>query len=231
MLTFTRAVFEMQFNFGDDTPPSKENDWYLKLDPCWPEDIAPDDPGFVLLTDDPYYKHNAEAKATVASYAKPPSRKRFDEGNAIRVQKRGQKNEIDDQGVPAADPPPPKAKKPNPPSGSKARRQRLELVGDRLHLRDIESNATRPLTDVELKENVEVTRCADRKCLREEQDDSLIIPGVGRPATPSGTVAITTLVTRVLPSQVEVRRSALSADLPIITAIAGASQINQEESV
>lgn len=218
MLTFTRAVFEMKFNFGE-TPPSEENEWYLRENPCWPQDIAPDDPGFVLLTDDPYYDHNPKAKATVASYAEPPSRKRFDEANAARVKRLGSQYEVSDEDVPAADPPPPKAKKPNPPSGSNARRKRLELVGDRIHLRDIESNVTRPLTEEELKENVEITRCADRKCLQEEQDDSLIIPGVGRPSLPSETVAITTLVTRVLPSQVEVRRSPLSADLPVVTAM------------
>lgn len=222
MLTFTRAVFKIDFNFGD-TPPSEDDEWYLKENPCWPQDIAPNDPGFVLLTDDPYYKHNVEAKATVTSYADPPSRKRFDEANAARIKRYGPQSEVPDHDVPAADPPPPKAKKPNPPSGSKGSRKRLELVGDRLHLRDVASNATRPLTDEEIKENVEITRCVDRKCLQEEEDDSLIIPGVGRPSMPSKTVAVTTLVTRVLPSQVEVRRSALSADLPLVTAIVEAS--------
>ncbi|KAF2172134.1 hypothetical protein M409DRAFT_49876 [Zasmidium cellare ATCC 36951] len=175
MLTFTRAVFEIKFNFGD-SPPSEKNDWLLKENPCWPEDIAPEDPGFVLLTNDPYYNSHPEAKATVASYAEPPSRKRFDEANAVRVKQFGPESKIADDGVPAADPPPPKAQKPNPASGSKFRRKRLELVGDHLHLRDFELNVTRPLTDEEIKENVEVTRCKDRKCEREEeQEDSLIL--------------------------------------------------------
>ncbi|KAK4508202.1 hypothetical protein PRZ48_001940 [Zasmidium cellare] len=222
MLTFTRAVFEIQFNFGDK-PPSKQNDWYLKENPCWPEDIAPDDPGFVLLTNDPYYNHHPEAKATIASYAEPPSRKRFDEANAARVKRFGAAAEIPDKGVPAADPPPPKARRPNPGSGSKFLRKRLEIVGDRLHLRDLERNVTRPLTDKEMQENVEITRCKDRKCLQEEDEDdndSLIVPGVGRPSVPSENTAVPTLVTRIVPRQMEVRRSTLSADLPLITAIA-----------
>ncbi|KAH8650613.1 hypothetical protein BGZ60DRAFT_421433 [Tricladium varicosporioides] len=44
----------------------------LKKNPCWPSMIVPDDPGFALLTDDPYYQHNPRAAATVTNYAKAP---------------------------------------------------------------------------------------------------------------------------------------------------------------
>jgi hypothetical protein len=44
----------------------------LKKNPCWPSMIVPDDPGFALLTDDPYYQLNPRAAATVTDYAKAP---------------------------------------------------------------------------------------------------------------------------------------------------------------
>jgi hypothetical protein len=40
--------------------------------PFWPSMIVPDDPGFALLTDDPYYQLNPRAAATVTDYAKTP---------------------------------------------------------------------------------------------------------------------------------------------------------------
>ena len=43
------------------------------MNPCWPKELVPDDPGFALLTDDEWYKdHPKQAKKT-GSYAKPPS--------------------------------------------------------------------------------------------------------------------------------------------------------------
>lgn len=46
---FTRAVFEMDFDWTGVNKPSRENDWRLRENPCWPEDIVPDNPGYVLL--------------------------------------------------------------------------------------------------------------------------------------------------------------------------------------
>ncbi|KAF3051100.1 hypothetical protein E8E11_003704 [Didymella keratinophila] len=53
--TYTRAVFSMSFDWGGKPAPGPSNDWYLYDNPCWPEAIAFDDPGYVLATDDNWY--------------------------------------------------------------------------------------------------------------------------------------------------------------------------------
>ena len=56
---YTRAVFSMVFDWqGSDLgeAPSESNSWGLKLNPCWPEALVPDDPGWCLKTDDPWYE-------------------------------------------------------------------------------------------------------------------------------------------------------------------------------
>lgn len=227
VLTFTRAVFEMKFSFDDDKP-SKENDWWLRKNACWPQAIVPDDPGFVLLTDDPWYNDHADAKKTVAEYANIPSRARFEKANEIRIKELGPGNALVYPGDPGSDsdenPRPKKAPKTG--SGSGSRRKRLQYVNDRLLLRDDAFNVTRPLTKEELAYNVEVTPCSDRHCSRERKEstdgddqDSLYIPGVGPPSIPAANVAIPTLVTSIMPLEYA-RRSSLSADMPLITTAA-----------
>ena len=56
---YTRAVFSMVFDWqGSDLggAPSEANSWGLKLNPCWPEALVPEDPGWCLKTDDPWYE-------------------------------------------------------------------------------------------------------------------------------------------------------------------------------
>jgi len=74
--TYTRAVFSMKFS---DMPitPNKANNWGLEDNPCWPKAIVPEDPGFVLLTDDNWYKtadwadiDKAKANVAASLYAK-----------------------------------------------------------------------------------------------------------------------------------------------------------------
>lgn len=101
-------------------------------------------------------------------------------------------------------------------------------MGNRLHLGDIDLNTTRPLTDDELENNLEFSKCADRKCSKEQEeamgeDDSLVIPGVGRPSIPSENTAVANLVTRIVPPQVDFRRNAVTASFPVITAVAATS--------
>ncbi|KAJ5295796.1 hypothetical protein N7508_010617 [Penicillium antarcticum] len=42
----------MAYNWDGALTPSKANDWGLREMPCWPSFIAPDGPGFPLLTND-----------------------------------------------------------------------------------------------------------------------------------------------------------------------------------
>jgi hypothetical protein len=48
--------------------------WYgLKDNPCWPSDLAPDDPGWALLTDDPFYlQQHPELAHHTESYRSAP---------------------------------------------------------------------------------------------------------------------------------------------------------------
>lgn len=65
-----QPVFEI--TDWDGLPEDADDPDGLKKNPCWPSMIVPNDPGFALLTDDPYYGHNLQAAATVTDYAKPP---------------------------------------------------------------------------------------------------------------------------------------------------------------
>jgi hypothetical protein len=57
----------------DGLPTDEGDPDGLKKNPCWPSMIVPNDPGFALLTNDPYYKmSNPSAAATAADYALPP---------------------------------------------------------------------------------------------------------------------------------------------------------------
>lgn len=51
---YTRAVFEMTFD-NAALRAEESNLWLLNKNPCWPEKIVPNDPGFVLMKDDKYY--------------------------------------------------------------------------------------------------------------------------------------------------------------------------------
>lgn len=220
-VTFKRAVFEIDFDFGADIP-SKANDWHLRNNPCWPKHIAPKDPGFVLLPDDPFYNLDEP----VDWYKGPPSREEFDVAQAARKKQWPNAKEISDEGVPpakddAGKPPAPKQQKPNPPAGGK--RRRLALIDDRIHLRDDDFNVTRPLTEDELRNNVEVIQCTDRRCAHDQanddgEDGSLYVPGTGPPSTPSAVNAVPTLVTSVVQPE-HFKRSSVSADVPLVTAI------------
>ncbi|USW50702.1 hypothetical protein Slin15195_G040210 [Septoria linicola] len=191
-VTYTRAVFELEFNWGDMEVPSAQNNWYLDENPCWPRYIAGDDPGFVLLADDPWYDGHPDLKKRVDRWAKPPT----DTEKADAAKAKAADESSDD----SDGPPPAKAPKLNPPAADSRKFKRLDLVDGRLVLRDEISNATRPLTADEIRHNVEVSDCADRHCSRERRngEDSLFLPGSGPPPTPSVNVAVPTMITSVL---------------------------------
>ncbi|KAH7228394.1 hypothetical protein B0J15DRAFT_530791 [Fusarium solani] len=61
------AVFEIKHW---EQPAAKDDGlWENK---CWPSMILPDDPGYALLTDDPWYQHNPNAQASTAVYNVAP---------------------------------------------------------------------------------------------------------------------------------------------------------------
>lgn len=70
-VTVPLAVFEI--THWDDVPKDKEDG--LLENPCWPSMIVPNDPGFVLLTNDNFYKSDSRGKiasSTIFKYASPP---------------------------------------------------------------------------------------------------------------------------------------------------------------
>ncbi|KAF2466463.1 uncharacterized protein BDR25DRAFT_359791 [Lindgomyces ingoldianus] len=60
-----RTTFSISFNWAGALTPNYGNDWGLRANPCWPEDIVSEDPGFVLLTDDNWY-NTAPSSAVLA---------------------------------------------------------------------------------------------------------------------------------------------------------------------
>ncbi|KAL0935697.1 chitinase [Colletotrichum truncatum] len=66
------AVFEIKH--WDHTKITSLRDDGLWDNPCWPSALLPNDPGFVLLTDDPWYGNNANAQVSTDEYnSAPPS--------------------------------------------------------------------------------------------------------------------------------------------------------------
>lgn len=215
---YTRAVFEIKFDQLWPTMPSGGNDWGLKENPCWPEDIVPDDPGFVLLTDDPWYTTAASEKVRdqvkASLYATRPPKEMKDRADKARDQ-RGQKrpHSPDDNG-------PNKQPAGNPPS-----KRALEII-DGFAIRDV--NITRRLTDKEVERNVEIIQCADRTCSEErrilgEEDGVLVIRGEGPSMTPPTNVDTVPTIHPRAATTLEIRvdkRNLASPELPEATVAA-----------
>lgn len=67
---WTRTTMSMDFDI-----PAGSNDDGLEANPCFPKKLV-DDPGFALLTNDPWYELHPAAQANRVGYSSPPSRKR-----------------------------------------------------------------------------------------------------------------------------------------------------------
>ncbi|CAK1366362.1 unnamed protein product [Cercospora beticola] len=222
---FTRALYEIAFDWTGVDKPAPENDWNLKQNPCWPKDIAPLDPGYAILTDDPWYKTAAmpnEYKKSVTEgslYADAPPKSMHEAAKKARPDVEKGRPAPERTGSEQAGDPEPPAKAPKPPQ------KRLELIDDRIMLRDDLLNTTRPLTEEELRHDVEIIQCADRHCQKErkelgEDDHSIVVPGTGPPTVPPANPAVPTPVSGAEISPALFRRTSLDEDIPFETGIA-----------
>ena len=146
---FQRAVFEMKFDWAGVDPPSKP-DWGLKANPCWPQGIVPNDPGYVLVANDKWYDNplNPDYRK---SYSEPPPN---DLAAQAKISTGGKR-----PGSPNNNSPNPLKQTNTGPGGQK---RALGIIEDGFVIRDV--NLTRRLTDEVIKQNVEVLDCADRIC-------------------------------------------------------------------
>lgn len=71
-----KPVFEIKHWEAPDLPNDGLND-----NPCWPSGLVPNDPGFALLTNDPWYDNHPKQAATAAHYHEPPSHAVLAKGN------------------------------------------------------------------------------------------------------------------------------------------------------
>lgn len=147
-----------------------------------PKHIVPHDPGFVLLTDDNWYKthefpQNYDASKTVELYAKlPPDGMKK---QAELAQKQSGDQESGDK----------RGHSPDGSDDNQKRSERLELFDDFLVVRDDSTNTTRRLSEEDMERNVQITQCADRNCVKEreqvgDQPGFVFVPGAGPPSKP-----------------------------------------------
>jgi hypothetical protein len=166
--TFTRAVMKLEFDFKKvNLAPNKTNDWGLKDNPCWPSYIAPEDPGYALLTDDIWYQTAANAHILAMQgdlYAKPPSQLLIAEGNdAWEVANPGK------GGVPIPLNEHHKRYSDEDINNTfRDRRKRLiHLLDDGFGLREF--NTSRRLAPEEVRQHIKVIPCTDRSCSAKRQ--------------------------------------------------------------
>lgn len=193
---YQRAAFQLTFSPGYK---GGDDDYMLSSNPCWPKSVLPNDPGFNLLTDDPWYKHaQPEATKYTKSY--------------------GVQGDIPQELLAKAG-----QKRPASPGTPKRKRDDavlLEVLDDGLAIRD--GNNTRRITDDEVKRDIEITTCEDHDCLKERRalaeagDDSYVVfPGDPPPKEPSANAdTVATAVPRHAREFPVQKRSDVSPDLP-----------------
>ena len=103
--------------------------------------------------------------------------------------------------------------------------EKLELYKGRLIARDIETNMTRPLTDDELRDQIEIISCKDKHCSaelqgREIDTNTILVPAVPPPSLPSPNENAMPTFTPT-PSMRTVikplKRTNASPDVPVVT--------------
>jgi len=197
---------------GFSQTPSEKNDWGLRENPCWPEDIIPEDPGYVLLTSDSWYSTASRKpdKSSLSLYATAPPMSMVESANGKRGQKRP--HSPDDNG-------PNKQPAKNPPS-----KRAFKIIDDGFAIRD--ANFSRRLTDDEMRRDIEIIHCADRTCSNERrafgnEDGLVFIPGEGPPMIPSPNPdSVPTVLPRTPTGATGVdKRSSASLILPAMTVV------------
>ena len=226
--TFTRAIFEMHFENGP--ADWKAKNYGLDDNPCWPKDILPDDPGYVLLTDDAWYIKTApeEAKKHTKAYEDPAPKDMIKRAKAKVGEKRPASPEDESKNKEGKSD---KGKgKQKDDGGSGAKKRSLEVIelGDQgpvLAVRDDQFNVTRRMTPEEMDRDVQIVDCEDEECSHERRalsarEDFIVIPGEKPPTAP---VANDDVVPTIVPRDdgvnrfvTRVRRAA-SADMPVAT--------------
>ncbi|KAF2120533.1 hypothetical protein BDV96DRAFT_594984 [Lophiotrema nucula] len=167
---FTRAAFSMDFDWKGALVPNQGNNWGLKENLCWPLDIVPEDPGYVLLTDDTWYS-TAESKDFIndlkASYVCSPAQDRLQKALNLRPEAtRNYKRDV--------------------------RADLLPLADGGLAIRG--ANSSRRITERERRDNIEILPCLDRFCkqelevLGEEAANVVVVPGEPTPSLPATNV-------------------------------------------
>lgn len=239
---YQRAIFSMTFDWkGGDLggEPTDANFWGLQMNPCWPKAILPEDPGWVLDVDDDWYKVHIPSPDLREQYGQAPLQDLIDKANAwlqdnqdfkVGGDAGGPKRQKSDDGQGAN-----KAQKVGgTPNNSRRRKRSLHVSRHGLlGVRDHELNTTRLLTEEELSNNIEVTRCADRTCSKERRaleqtaggkDESvLVIKGQGPQMTPPADVEAVPTATSVPPRKEAARliesieRRGASPNQPVAT--------------
>ena len=208
---YTRAVFSMDFKWDGSElgrAPDDSNSWGLDRNPCWPQAIVPNDPGYCLNTNDPWYNNHVPNPDLRMQYSQQPSPQVIKSAeawlkrhNEVQVQAQVGSNPAPKRPPPggSGSTPGPKKGPTNPPAAGHKRS--LDLLEDGLlAIRDDEFNVTRRLTDEEIKRDIEVIQCADRTCSKERrsyanEEGVIFIPG-SRPAMspPESVEAVATVV-------------------------------------
>ncbi|PGH12582.1 hypothetical protein AJ79_04203 [Helicocarpus griseus UAMH5409] len=228
---FTRAVFRMAFDWTGVKIPTENNDWGLRDDPCWPEGIVLENPGYVLLNEDKWYK-TAKGLSTVN-----PQTLGYDErpaAHSVQAAEQRRNSRLQKATVPPVNP----RLKANPANQRfrKARNadwhtpgseDRLQVLENDFAVRDL--NNTPRLTEDEVKRDVQIIDCEDSMCTNEgrrlaeegEGDDVVFIPGAPQPNAPSRNpniipTPVTTMVTKAKPE----KRGETIPDIPAATGVA-----------
>lgn len=187
----------------------------------WPKAIVPEDPGYVLLINDPWYDDHSgypNAKNWRKLYAADPP------PNVLR-------DALSRQNPSASSSTSSSTKRKTKTKGTRDNERRdaglekLELYEGRLVARNLETNATRPLTDQELKDQIEVVPCKDKQCSEElkRSDTDLLIPALAPPSLPAANLDAVPTFTPTKSMRTEVRsqrRTNVRPDLPAATDLA-----------
>lgn len=173
------------------------------------------------MADDKLYDENPKAQANRKRYASDPSRKEINAANRDHreIFKRGIHNSSEEYSLEDA----PLAPTQNPPILRLA--ERLELVKGRLVARNIGTNITRPLSEDEIRNQIEIVSCKDKYCSSELRGrdigvDGIVIPAVPPSSLPSVNTNAAPTFTPTPSMRTEIKplkRTSVSPDVPVMT--------------